>query len=175
MKKIFFVVFLLCLSLTIHAQIQRNFWGLELGRSTKTDVINLLSSNGLEYNQNLEGLDVISINDDVLSFGGYSWGGGFLFYHNILFRVTLMRIHLGFSSSGESYEIDTKYIFNDLKSKLNKKYNNLENPLIGQSQNHYVRRDNQTVIEMILDSEGNLILDYYDRKLAKASTEGYDL
>jgi hypothetical protein len=62
-------------------------------------------------------------------------------------------------------------MFNNLKSKLSNKYGNLENPLNGQSQNQYVRRDLYTVVDMLFD-DGNLVLSYYDRKLARASRNG---
>lgn len=174
MKKILFTLLLL-FGLTVQAQVQRNFWGLELGRSTKTDVKSFLNSRGLEYSQNLGGFDVISVeSEEGISFGGYSWTPSFQFYNNILFRVTLFQLHTGITASGEYYEIDTKFMFYNLRSKLSNKYGNLENPLNIQSQTQYVRRDFYTVVDMLLD-DGNLILSYYDRKLAKASQNGNDM
>ena len=175
MKKISSLLLLVLLSLSVHAQIQRNFWGLELGRSTRTEVKSFLSSNNLEYEDNFSGFDAIGVTDlRELSFGGYSWSVNFIFYNNTLFRVLMVRNPLGFSTTtGETYEIDTKFIFHNLRGKLSNKYGTLENP-IGQSQNHYVRRDLQTVVELKLD-DGSLILDYYDRKLARASMNGNDL
>lgn len=175
MKKICSLLLLLQLCLSVQAQVQRNFWGLELGRSTKADVKAFLSYNGLEYTQNLGGFDVISVeSEEGVSFGGYSWTPSFQFYNNILFRVTLLQINKGITSSGEYYDIDTKFMFNNLKSKLSNRYGNLENPLNGQSQNQYVRRDLYTVVDMLFD-DGNLVLSYYDRKLARASRNGNDM
>lgn len=175
MKKVCSLILLLLLCLSVQAQVQRNFWGLELGRSTKADVKSFLSSNGLEYTQNLGGFDVISVeSEEGLSFGGYSWTPSFQFYNNILFRVTLLQFHVGITTSGEYYNIDTKFIFNNLRSKLSNKYNNLENPLNKQSQTQYIRRDFYTVVDMLLD-DGNLVLSYYDRKLAIASQDGNDM
>ena len=175
MKKVYSLVLLLLINLSVQAQVQRNFWGLELGRSTKADVKTFLSYNGLEYTQNLGGFDVISVeSEEGLSFGGYSWTPSFQFYNNILFRVTLLQINKGITSSGEYYDIDTKFMFYNLRNKLNNKYNNLENPLNGQSQNQYVRRDLYTVVDMLLD-DGNLVLSYYDRELARASKKGDDM
>lgn len=175
MKKVCSVILLLILSLSVQAQVQRNFWGLELGRSTKADVKSFLNSRGLEYIQNLGGFDVISVeSEEGLSFGGYTWTPSFQFYNNILFRVTLLQINKGITPSGEYYDIDTKFIFYNLRSKLSNKYGNLENPLNGQSQNQYVRRDLYTVVDMLLD-DGNLALSYYDRKIARASKDGNDM
>lgn len=175
MKKILFTLLLL-FGLTVQAQVQRNFWGLELGRSTRTEVKSFLSSNNLEYEDNFSGFDAIGVTDlKELSFGGYSWGVNFIFYNNTLFRVFMVRTNLGFSTTtGETYEIDTKFIFHNLRGKLNNKYGTLENP-IGQSQNHYARRDQQTVVELELNSDKTLSLDYYDRRLARASMSGNDL
>ena len=47
MKKVYSLVLLLLINLSVQAQVQRNFWGLELGRSTKADVKTFLSYNGL--------------------------------------------------------------------------------------------------------------------------------
>ena len=175
MKKSSSLLLLMLLSLSVHSQIQRNFWGLELGRSTKADVKSFLNSRGLEYSQNLGGFDVISVeSEDGLSFGGYSWTPSFQFYNNILFRVTLLQFHTGITATGDYYNIDTKFMFHNLRSKLNNKYNNLENPLNGQTQNQYIRRDLYTVVDMLLDG-GNLVLSYYDRKLARASKNGSDM
>lgn len=175
MKKICSLLLLLLLSLSVQAQIQRNFWGLELGRSTKADVKNFLNSRGLEYSQNLGGFDVISVeSEEGLSFGGYSWSPSFQFYNNILFRVTLLQFHTAITATGDYYDIDTKFMFYNLRSKLSNKYNNLENPLNGQTQNQYIRRDYQTVVDMLLD-DNNLVLSYYDRRLARASKSGDDM
>lgn len=174
MKKILFV-FLLLFGLTIQAQVQRNFWGLELGRSTRSEVKSFLSSRNLQFEDNFSGFDAIGVTDlKELPFGGYSWSVSFIFYNNILYHIHLLRTSIGFSmTTAETYEIDTKFIFHDLRGKLNNKYGTLEDPL-GQSQNHYVRRDLQTVVELVLD-KGDVTLKYYDRKLARASMKGNDL
>lgn len=176
MKKISSLLLLLLFSLSVQAQIQRNIWGLQLGRSTKAEVKSFLASNHLEYEENFSGYNAIGITDiRELSFGGFSWRTNFIFYNNILFHIQMIRTPLGFSmTTGETYEIDTKSIFNDLKRKLNNKYGSLDNP-IGQSQDHYVRRDLQTVVELKLNTDGCLILSYYDRRLARASMNGNDL
>lgn len=174
MKKILFV-FLLLFELTVQAQVQRNFWGLELGRSTRSEVKSFLSSSNLQFEDNFSGLDAIDVTDlKELPLGGYSWSVTFMFYNNILCYINLLRTSIGFSmTTAETYEIDTKHIFHDLRGKLNNKYGTLEDPL-GQSQNHYVRRDLQTVVELELNN-GDVILRYYDRKLARASVKGNDL
>lgn len=175
-KVVFLIASFIIFSTTIEAQVQRSFWGLELGRSTKTEVKSFILSNKLQHEDNFNGYDAIGITDlRELTFGGYSWSVTFIFYNNILYHISMARVALGFSTTtGETYEIDTKFIFHDLRGKLNNKYGTLDNP-IGQSQNHYVRRDQQTVVELELNSDKTLSLDYYDRRLARASMSGNDL
>ena len=175
-KQILIATLFLCSFSTMDAQVQRNFWGLELGRSTKEDVKRFLFAKGLEYNNSVGGYDVIEVNGEAeLSLGGYKWTPFFRFHNNILYFITLLRFPIDMTSSGEFYDVNTKFIFHDLRSKLNGKYYNLEDPIREKSQTRYARRDTQTVVDMILDDENSLFLNYYDRKLTRAAECGNDL
>lgn len=175
-KSLFTIVVLLLLGLNVQAQIQRNFWGLELGRSTKEDVKMFLKTRGLTYNQDLGGFDVIAVeSEEGIGFGGYSWTPSFRFYNNILAQVDLLQFHIAITASGDYYDVDTKFMFYNLRSKLGNKYGSLEDPLNNSPQTHYVRRDNQTVVDLMLDAENNLVLSYYDRQLTRAAQSGNDL
>lgn len=172
------VLFILCLvPSTVSSQIQRNFWGLELGRSTRESVKDLLSSNGLQYEDNYIGRDAICITDyRELGFGGYSWAVFFTFYNNILYGIDLFRDNEGFSiTTGEKYEIDTKSIFYDLRGKLRNKYGNFEEINTGKPNSLYVVRDNATVVQIELLETNCLSLRYGDRRLARMAQSGSDL
>lgn len=177
MKKVCSLILLLLINLSVQAQIQRNIWGLQLGRSTKAEVKSFLASNHLEYEENFSGYNAIGITDiRELSFGGFSWSANFIFYNNILFHIQMIRTPLGFSmTTGETYEIDTKSIFNELKRKLNNKYGNLEIVKTNYTEPNFAVRDNNTCIELILTDDNSVILKYVDRRLARMNQNGDDL
>ena len=168
---------LMCFCQTVEAQIQRNFWGLELGRSTKADVKAFLASEGFEYEENFFGHNAIAPTDiREFSFGGYSWSPTFGFYKNTLFLIQMVRAPLGFSSTmGKTYEIDTKSIFDKLRRKLNNKYGDLEVVKTSLSEPNFVVRDYNTVVQLILGTDNTILLQYADRRLARMDQNGDDL
>ena len=175
LRSLFVLSSLFCLS--TDAQINRYFWGLELGSSTKESVKAFFSSNGLEYEEGYGGYDAIALTDlRDLGFGGYSWSPVFSFYNNILYSVNMTRSNVKIDLSiGEEYEIDIKAIFFDLKEKLSKKYKNYEEVSTDEPNSLYVVRDNKTVVVMQLMENRTLFLEYGDRRLAKMAESGNDL
>ena len=171
-----FVSFIfLCYCSSLTAQIQRKFWGLELSRSTKYEVKSFLSSNDLKYD-NLAGFNAISTDMfSKLAFDNYMWSVTFQFYHDTLYEVQMLITKQGFSKEIGRYDNRTDFIFHDLREKLANKYNNFDNPYNINSQTLFARIDNQTVIDLEFDDNGNVILTYSDLKLAAKAEAGNDL
>lgn len=180
-KKIVFRSLLLTASLWLSclvadAQIQRVFWGIELGRSTKSEVLSIIKNNGWEYELAPGAADAILVGDKV-SLGGCLWEPIFSFYDNILYDVALLIPNIGFMNGEitDEKESNTSEFYN-LKDILSRKYSNVEN--IKDSQipsNHFVLRDNLTVLILMLDEEKNVSLLYQDRRLHKLELSGSGL
>ena len=77
-------------------------------------------------------------------------------------------------STGEFYEIDTKFMFHQLRGKLSNKYYNLENPHSIDDPYKFERRDSRTEVSLQWDN-GTLVINYIDQKLSQAIKEGDDL
>jgi len=85
MKKVVILTVLVCLSLNISAQIQRTFFGLELGKSTSEQVFESLKDKDAFY-ETLNGEKSIIVKNT--RFGGYEWDYAiFSFYNNLLTSV----------------------------------------------------------------------------------------
>jgi hypothetical protein len=176
MKKIIILICLICCGFSANAQIQRRFWGLELGISTKEDVKRVLIANGCEYEQNTGGADnIASFGLEGLSFGGYSWSPIFAFDNNILYRVTMIMMPWGIGSEGETYNINTSSIFHQLRSILSSKYSNAEIISTSTPQSLFIARDSRTVVALEIHTNKELGLDYYDRKITRRILNGNDL
>ena len=158
------------------AQINRYFWGLELGSSTKSEVSNFLKRNNLTYEQNSGGDNAFYVNGE-LELGGYLWEPTIGFYGNTLFNIQLMIFHTVLTNNGEFMDNSgtTTNVFYDLKSKLSKLYPDAENVADSQNPGLYVLRDEKTVIILELDEERNLHLSYFDRRLGKLMQSGSGL
>ena len=175
MHRILFILILTFYSSITDAQIQRSFWGLELGQSTKIDVRSYLSSNGIEFEDNFDGSSTICTVDE-LSLGGYSWLVLFEFHNNILYEVDMVRTNKFFSyTTGDSFEIDTQKIFNDLRKKISNKYNNCEFVSTPNPISLFVVRDNRTVTQLELKDDKTLSLVYVDRRIGRIVQSGDDL
>lgn len=171
MKKIIFLLLLAIESINSQAQIQRYFWGLELGRSTKTEVKSFLNKNNIEFDEDLDGSESI-ITTDRLSLGGYSWTALFSFYNGIFCTIQLNIHHLQVMMNGGSidyHDISTNnlYTFNELKRKLKDKYPTAKTGTIpGGNSNLLILGDSHTILWLELDDENNLELIYDDKKIA---------
>jgi hypothetical protein len=78
-------------------------------------------------------------------------------------------------STGDTYEIDTKSIFNELKRKLNNKYGNLEIVETNYTEPNFVVRDDNTCVELKLTDNNFVLLNYADRRLGRMNKNGDDL
>lgn len=162
--------------LTAEAQIQRVFWGIELGRSTKSEVLSIIKNNGWKYELAPGAADAIFVNDKV-SLGGRLWEPIFSFYDNILYDVALLIPNIGFMNGEitDEKESNTSEFYN-LKDILSRKYSNVENikdPQI--PSNHFVLRDNLTVLILMLDEDKNVSILYQDRRLHRLEYNGSGL
>lgn len=87
--RIVFLLLILSVSLVSKAQIQRNFFELALGQSTKTEAVSKLKSQGYEI-RNLADGNIMITNVD---FGGRAWSGvGFSFYKGKLSEVKFIKM-----------------------------------------------------------------------------------
>ena len=162
--------------LTTDAQIQRVFWGIELGRSTKSEVLSIIKENGWKYEIAPGAADAIFVNDKV-SLGGCLWEPIFSFYDNILYDVALLIPNIGFMNGEitDEKESNTSEFYN-LKDILSRKYSNVENikdPNI--PSNHVLWRDDLTLLTLMLDEDKNVSLLYQDRRLHKLELSGSGL
>lgn len=84
-----FVLLMIFVGLTCHAQIQRQFFGLELGNTTKSSTIKTLESKGYHV-ESLSNGGLMIANVD---FGGRAWSGvGFTFYKGTLAEVKFIKM-----------------------------------------------------------------------------------
>lgn len=162
--------------LTAEAQIQRVFWGIELGRSTRSEVLSIIKKNGWKYELAPGAEDAILVKDKV-SLSGRLWEPIFYFYDNILYDVALVISNIGFMND-EIIDLKESNIseFYNLKDALSRKYSNVEiikDPQI--PSNQYLLRDNLTLLSLILDEDNNVYLLYQDRRLHRLEYNGSGL
>lgn len=172
------VLFILCLvPSTVSSQIQRNFWGLEIGHSTKNDVKSFLVRNGWEYEQNMGGMDAIGIHNKV-SIGGYLWFPSFRFYNNQICEIQLLITHIGMNINGEFTDEsgNNTFIFYDLKTRLKEKYSNVENIVDPDDPAHlFFLRDDKSILMLKLADDKDVVLTYSDKRLLRLEQSGSDL
>ena len=83
------VLLMIFVGLTCHSQIQRQFFGLELGNTTKSSTIKTLESKGYHV-KSLSNGGLMIANVD---FGGRAWSGvGFTFYEGTLAEVKFIKM-----------------------------------------------------------------------------------
>lgn len=111
MKQILFTLFLF-ISLSINAQIQRTFFGLELCKATKQDVKEMLQSKGIQSND----YNVDNINIQDVTFGGITWDNIlFQFDGDVFYSVVFGK--KGFSLNKENVKKEVKSIEDILREK----------------------------------------------------------
>lgn len=110
------IVLLLTLSVSIvsKAQIQRNFFELVLGQSTKADAVSKLKSQRYEVRNIADGNIMITSVD----FGGRAWSGvGFFFYKGKLSEVKFIKM-----PKPANLKYYYEYLVDDLKIKYKSNY-----------------------------------------------------
>ena len=115
MRKIFLALLLSLTSLFCSAQITRNIWGLELGKSTKQQVLNVLKLKGFNPTTD-DATSTISVKSDNFKYGGGFWTyASFEFYNGRLYEVWFQN---------NEYEIPIAIFeqFNLIRDRLDKKY-----------------------------------------------------
>ena len=102
-------------SFVCFAQITRNIWGLELGKSTKQQIINVLKQKG--FNPTIDDVtNTISVKAGNFNFGGGLWTyASFMLYEGRLYEVWFQN---------NEYELPVAIFvqFNKIKEALDKKY-----------------------------------------------------
>ena len=97
MKKTVLLFLLSFFYLNVSAQLQRHFFGQELGKTTKSEALKSLESKGA-YLTNIGGNEVLYLSD--VRFGGFSWDFVTMSFYNDVFSKIL------FSYGRESYAND---------------------------------------------------------------------
>ena len=169
------VLLFLSSSLNVNAQIQRYFWGLEVGSSNKSHVKALLNRNSIHYEENIGGFDAIATVEE-LNFAGYSWSVTFSFYNNILSDISFLQPAYRLDANANTYNNSSTNIstFNNLKSTLRSKYaSRVEKNEV--NSNMFMLRDNSTLITLELTASYDLVLTYMDRKIIQKIRDGSDL
>lgn len=114
MKKVIILLALIFTTLSVEAQIKRNFDGIILGKTTKKEVKSYLSKKKHYCAEKEDGNAILSENET--SFGGVLWDGTYYcFYKDTLYRVTYTKI-----VKGKEKELRAKY--KELREAFYKKY-----------------------------------------------------
>lgn len=142
---------LLLISSTICcAQINRVFWGVTLGRSTKQQVNNVLFRKGYTVETEPDGSLCVNVNN--VNFGGAYWTYvSFGFVDNKLFQITFQN-----NEKQSPGKIDDTY--NKLKTNLDKKYGSFilrVQPKEGTGKASYYS-DTKTLVSLMLNSHHNI-------------------
>ena len=114
MKKVIILLVLIFATLSVGAQIKRNFDGIILGKTTKKEVKSYLSKKSHYCEEKEDGNAILS--ENVISFGGVLWDGTYYcFYKDTLYRVTYTKI-----VNSKEKELRAKY--KELREAFYKKY-----------------------------------------------------
>jgi DNA topoisomerase IA len=114
MKKVIILLVLIFTTLSVGAQIKRNFDGIILGKTTKKEVKSYLSKKSHYCEEKEDGNAILSENET--SFGGVLWDGTYYSFHkDTLYRVTYTKI-----VRGKEKELRAKY--KELREAFYKKY-----------------------------------------------------
>ena len=114
MKKVLLLIVLSFSSIYCFAQINRVFWGVTLGRSTKQQVRNALVQKGYTVKTEPDGSLCVNVNN--VNFGGAYWTYvSFSFVDDKLYQVW-------FQNNEEQSPIKIDDTYDKLKTNLDKKY-----------------------------------------------------
>lgn len=115
MKRFIIVLILVISSLVGSAQITRNVWGLELGKSTRQQVINVLKQKGYTPDTNNPS-NSVTIKADNFKFGGGYWTyASFEFHGGKLYEIW-------FQNNQFENPVNNQDMFDLLKERLDSKY-----------------------------------------------------
>lgn len=107
-KYIILTLFALCISLCVSGQIQRNFFGCTLGKSSKSQVIKILKSKGYKLTVTQDWVDLYNV-----TFEGVKWNICSINFTNGIFG------QINFATPNRKY-------FRTIKTIFDKKYSDYE-------------------------------------------------
>ncbi len=123
MRKVIVLCVFLSFAAFINAQIKRNFDGLILGKTTRTEVLNHIRKKGF-YPEDIDGGKAVLAKGDI-SFGGVVWDGvAYYFYNDVLSLV----VYTKYSRNREAERMELDKVYYKLRNNLLKKYTNYKTP-----------------------------------------------
>ena len=147
-QRLLIVLFTCIIATSVSAQIQRKFYGLTLGVSTKSEVLIQFENKGA-FEQSPDGHETVCVRN--LRFGGYSWDVVvFRFYNDKLFNVLFMDLKEYPSTDSNKWE--------NIKKTLDEKYIDYKNVT---SENSFSYIDEYTYLACNHDGK-NVCLGYAD-------------
>ncbi len=162
------------LSLFVHAQIQRNFDGMILGKATKDEIVNYLTQKRIYPKEEYGGKTILAVGD--ISFGGVIWNAtAYHLYNGVLSKIVYTKHFGGLVADRKEAEA----MYRRLRNILLKKYTSrkLPSPYASIPDNLYLKGKNTTV-EIKRDSHKG---DYYVKLIytdieldKKAKKKDYD-
>ena len=155
MKKTLIYFTFLFISLSCFAQLPYKFWGLEIGKSNKQDVINFLKKNNYQYEIVGEGRDIRFEINKTIKYDNINWENlSFEIYDNILFMVS-------FSNKNN---LD---ILDNVKNNLKKKYSKY----IKTDENNYISFNDKKVRLFLLKDLGLILMAFTDMSIMDKMTQ----
>ena len=157
MKKLILLTIALVVAVAANAQIQRTFFGLTLGQSTKQQVRTTLAKKGYKCHT-MQGDDALFIQPSSLQFGGLSWDMAlFRFYKGKLLSVSFSIADNFSGIASETYKV--------LKAKIDQKYSDF---YFSKNEIATYYLDEKTVIilqNLYLNFKLNVTISYSDKDL----------
>ena len=169
MRKFFITIVLISTSILCSAQITRNIWGLELGRSNEQQVMTILKQKG--FNPEMDkGTNSISIKtEDFFMFGGGYWSYASFSFHN----GKLYMVH--FHNNEYKIPIGISEMFMDLNTRIEAKYGKYKRS--DSTTTEPVFYDGKTILFFGLGLNGSvnmIYMQYYDENLWEKTHESAD-
>ena len=150
------IIVFFCTFLQMNAQIQRTFFGLELGKATIQDVKNYCKSvnqSAIVYKK--KGYIIVEPSKNKFLFGGLAWYRvEFKFNNGFLSMITF---HNKDNFDYTKSESEVRLHFNDLKHRIDNKYHTyLINDTKDELKEEWFYRDGSTLLQIILDKSLSL-------------------
>ena len=164
-KKVLLVYFMLFISLFAGAQIRRNIDGIELGKSTKKDVIRYAREKGFSC-KFFDGGNRVCLQEDYNSvyFAGKNWTYvNYILYNDVVYQISYVMANAGdLVRDYHKYDDD----FKELQRNIIQKYSQSKKQEL--KHDIYKIKDKKTQIEIELSHKKRnaLILRYYDISLS---------
>lgn len=160
MKRVIVIMILVFAYTLCNAQITRKFWGLELGKSTEKQVVDVLKQKGFSPEVD-KGLNCISVEtDNFFNFGGGMWSYvSFSFYEGKLYCVH-------FQNNEYQVPMGILEMFNNLKERIETKYAKYN--IHDETPQGPAYFDEKTWLWLQIGLNGNvkmITMSYYDDKL----------